>query len=227
VPATDDAPAFANDVSCVAVVGTSGCGFEQHLESMLKAVTPSTAESVGRFDGVFGMGTVGHGDGPNAGFTRPGADLAIVVLAEEDDCSALDPELFNPASSVYSGDLNLRCFAFPGAVQPVERYADGLLVGRDPRRVHLLVIAGIPPDAAGGDFDAILSHPDMQERIDPDMPTRLEPSCNVPGRGFAFAPRRMVEVGRLLDARGAHASIQSVCQADFTPAFDALFALLR
>jgi hypothetical protein len=226
-PATDDIGAFANEVSCVAVTGTGGCGFEQPLEAILKAVTPSTVLPTGRFDGVFSMGTTGHADGANAGFLRRDADLAIVLLTKEEDCSALDPELFNPTSSVYSGDLNLRCFSFPGAVQPFERYADGLTAGRDARRIHFLPIVGVPDEAAGSDFEAILAHPDMQELIDPSMPTRLRPSCNIPGLGFAYPPRRIVDVGRLLDAQGASVSIQSVCQADFTPAIDALIALLR
>jgi hypothetical protein len=226
-PSTDEPRAFANEVSCVAVTGTGGCGFEQPLEAILKAVTPSTQGPSGRFDGTFSMGTVGHADGANAGFLRPDADLAIVLLTKEEDCSALDPELFNPSSSVYSGDLNLRCFSFPGAVQPFERYADGLTAGRDARRIHFLPIVGVPDEAAGSDFEAILAHPDMQEMIDPSMPTRLRPSCNIPGIGFAFPPRRIVEVGRLLDAEGASVSIQSICQADFTPAIDALITLLR
>jgi hypothetical protein len=227
-PSTDDAGSFASELTCVAVAGTGGCGFEQPLEAVLKALTPSTTGPTGRFDGSFSMGTTGHADGRNAGFLRPDADLAIVILTDEEDCSALDPELFNPSSSVYSGDLNLRCFSFPGAVQTVGRYADGLLAGRDPRRVHYLLIAGVPTDVSGrSDYGAILEHPDMIEQIDSTMPTRLRPSCNVAGRGFAFPPRRMVELGRELDRGGASVSIQSICQADFTPAFDALLALLR
>jgi len=40
----------------------------------------------------------------------------------------------------------------------------------------------------------------------------------VPGRGLAFPPRRIVQVGRGLDARGVSTTMQSICQADFTPA---------
>ncbi len=226
-PATDDPDAFASSLACVASAGTGGCGFEQPLEAMLKAVTPSTVGATGRFDGTFSMGTTGHADLENAGFLGPNADLLLVLLSDEEDCSALDPELFNPSSAIYTGDLNLRCYSYPGAIQPVERYVDGLLAGRDPRRVHYVPIAGIPTYVAGTDYEGILSDPSMQEMIDPDVPTRLRPSCNVAGRGFAFAPRRMVEVGRQLDDRGAAVTIQSVCEADFSPAFDAIDALLR
>jgi hypothetical protein len=225
-PSTDDGRAFATDVACVAVTGSGGCGFEQPLEALLKAVTPSTLGPSGRFDGNFSMGSAGHADGANRGFLRRGAALLIVLLTKEEDCSALDPELFNPTSSVYSGDLNLRCFSFPGAIQPAGRYADGLVAGRDPRLIYFVPIVGVPLEAVGDDFVAILSHPDMQEEIDPAAPGRLRPSCNEPGAGLAYAPRRIVDVGRELDGRGAHVTIQSACQTDFTPAIDALLALV-
>ncbi|MCZ7685533.1 MAG: hypothetical protein M5U28_44845 [Sandaracinaceae bacterium] len=35
----------AADFACVATVGTGGCGFEQQLEAVLKAATPSTSPS--------------------------------------------------------------------------------------------------------------------------------------------------------------------------------------
>jgi hypothetical protein len=85
---------------------------------------------------------------------------------------------------------------------------------------------GVPLEAVGDDFVAILAHPDMQEEIDPAAPGRLRPSCNEPGAGLAYAPRRIVDVGRELDGRGAHVTIQSACQTDFTPAIDALLALV-
>jgi hypothetical protein len=214
----DDASAFATDVACVAVVGTGGCGFEQPLEAILKATSVGSG---------FSMGTSGHADGANAGFLRPGAQLTIVALTDEEDCSASDPELFNPTTSEYPGDLNLRCFEYPEAVHPVSRYVDGLLATRNPAQVSFVAIAGIPPETAGTDYAAILTHPDMQERIDPSMPTRLAPSCNVPGRGFAFPPRRIVTLARDLTALGARASAQSICQDDLTVATDAIVAVSR
>ncbi|NCQ59207.1 MAG: hypothetical protein GW913_00895 [Myxococcales bacterium] len=61
-----DSPEYlSGELNCVASVGTSGCGFEQHLDAMLKAVTPSTSST------TFVMGTRGHGDVENAGFLRP------------------------------------------------------------------------------------------------------------------------------------------------------------
>ncbi|MEM1414476.1 MAG: hypothetical protein AAGH15_06235, partial [Myxococcota bacterium] len=211
--------AVANDVACVAE-GTDGCDFEQHLDAALKAITPP--ESPLRFQ----EGTLGNGD-VNAGFIRPGATLAIVVLADEDDCSILDPDLYNPGSTRYPGDLNLRCFNHPEAVHPVSRYVEGLAAGRDPRRLVFATIAGVPVDIGtpfgeAPDFAGILSDPLMIERVDDDNPNRLETSCNLPGRGLAFAPRRLVQTAEGLAAQGAYATLQSICQSNLAPALDAI-----
>jgi hypothetical protein len=215
----------AMDLQCVAL-DNRGCGFQQQLEAALKALTPSSSPI------TFAMGTVGHGDAANRGFVRPGSLLVVVVVTIEDDCSAADPDLFNPSSTRYSGDLNLRCFMYPEAIQPVSRYVDGLLALRAdaPERLVYAAIAGVPPESVFDpetiDYDRILDHPMMQERVDPAMPTRLIPSCNVPGRGIAFPPRRLVSVAAGLQARGATTTIASVCQADFAPALNALIATL-
>jgi hypothetical protein len=227
-PSREDAETFAARASCLLVAGTNGCGFEQPLEAILKAVTSSTQGPVGAFDGRFARGTSGHADGANAGFSRPDSVLAIVAMADEDDCSARDPELFNPSSTVYTAPLNLRCFEHASALHPIERYVDGLLATRGwAEQLVFALLAGVPPDAASEpdvppDYDAILSHPDMQVRVDPDMPMRLHPSCSDPGTSFAFPPRRLVEVARALDARGVVTAAPSLCEPDWTAAFDAI-----
>src|SRR5262245_27853387 len=53
-------------VACMTALGEGGCGFEQHLEAMRAALSP---------DHVV-----------NAGFLRYDAALAVVILADEDDC---------------------------------------------------------------------------------------------------------------------------------------------
>jgi hypothetical protein len=59
-------------LSCATLLGDSGCGFEHQLGSITRALgadgSPMPAE--------------------NAGFLRPEAELAIIVLSNEDDCSA-------------------------------------------------------------------------------------------------------------------------------------------
>lgn len=71
----------------LAVVGTSGCNYEAHLMSMKRAL---------------------QGNAGNAGFLRDDAYLAVVFIADEDDCSVRDdrgsffsqPDLFTLHSSL-------------------------------------------------------------------------------------------------------------------------------
>jgi hypothetical protein len=94
---------LADQFACMARLGTSGCGFEQHLESMRRALA-----------------------GANDGFLRPEAALAVVILADEDDCSARDPALFSTAAEQNGTDTELgplgsfRCFEFGVECDPVD-----------------------------------------------------------------------------------------------------------
>ncbi|MBZ0121285.1 MAG: hypothetical protein K8H88_30090, partial [Sandaracinaceae bacterium] len=124
----EDAEPDARRLACVAMAGVGGCGFEQQLEAMLKALSPSAPTSwtaPGYATPRFFRDTLGHGGG---GLVRSGSVVAIVVVAEEDDCSASDPSIFDPQSEQYAGDLNLRCHRHADqAVHPIARYVEGLL----------------------------------------------------------------------------------------------------
>ena len=58
---------------CIGLLGASGCGFEQPLASI---------------DRALGADGLGPPPSQNAGFLRPDAYLGIVMLTNEDDCSA-------------------------------------------------------------------------------------------------------------------------------------------
>jgi hypothetical protein len=232
-----DPDAFATQVACVAVTGTGGCGFEQQLEALLKAASPSapTAWTAPGYTAPrFFQDTFGHADRENDGFIRAESVLALVPVTDEEDCSARDPELFNPTSATYgSTDLNLRCFAHAdAALHPISRFVDGFLQLRE--RPGLLVyapITGIPqdlvPDADdASDYERLVS-PDptvrddrMEERVDPSMPTRLMTSCTntIPERGSAFPPVRIVRVAQELENRGAGVTVQSICEDSYSGA---------
>lgn len=223
--ASAEAERRQRDFACVASLGTQGCGFEQQLEAALKAVTPSTSPI------RFVSGT-GHADGANAGFLRPNAVLAIVLLTDEDDCSALDPEIFSRSTARYPIELsNLRCAQYAseaqGALQPVQRYVDGFLaaVGGDASRLVVSVIAGVPaalaPDGTAPDIEALLAHPDLQTRADPDHAGQVVPSCPQTGPWLAYPPRRLLQVARGL---GDSATVSSICRADLLPALRAVSA---
>jgi hypothetical protein len=126
-----------------AMVGALGCGFEQHLSAMSRAF-----------------------DHPaNAGFLRPDANLAVVILADEDDCSVRNAGVFGPDSAALGAIHSFRCFRFGvtcdqdaneiGAktncrsnensqyIDAVQPYIDRLIALKgDERRVMVGVIAG-------------------------------------------------------------------------------------
>ena len=221
-PGTDDPDAFATDLACVAALGTNGCGFERQLEAVLKAVSPSSATSW-TADGFvapsFFGGSSGHALDANAGFLRDESLLAILIVSDEEDCSAADTELFDQDSVRYAGDLNLRCFQHPDALHPVSRFVEGLAQLR--RRTTRLVvgsIVGVPlevePSSAVPSYDTILAHPRMVEEIDASA-TRLRASCDTP-RGLAFPPRRILTMQRDLEALGAATTTGSIRQSSYT-----------
>ena len=83
--------------SCIARVGVHGCGFEQPLESMRRALDGSRQQ--------------------NLGFLREDALLAIIFVTDEDDCSVKNARMFEgtPLTSIDEplGPLaSFRCFDF-------------------------------------------------------------------------------------------------------------------
>jgi hypothetical protein len=224
--ATQTPEQFGADFRCVVTTGTGGCGFEQPLEATLKAVTPSTSAV------TFYGGTRGHADVENAGFLRRDSVIALVLVTDEEDCSVATgyEGIFDQSpTSDYTGDLNLRCFLYPETQWPVARYVDGFRALR-PGRPDLLVvgaITGVPVDlVASGTprYEVILSDSRMVQQVDTSpgsSGSRLVPSCNVPGRGIAFPPRRIVQVAQ---GFGDNGIVQSICQDSYTGALDAIIA---
>jgi hypothetical protein len=57
----------------------------------------------------------------------------------------------------------------------------------------------------------------MQPVIDRSSPDgELVPSCQRPGTGLAFPPRRLVTLAQRLERRGAGASSSSICGQDLS-----------
>ena len=168
-----DVTKLANDLRCTASLGTGGCGFEQQLESPLKALWPrrlvdvSGAEvpSLFRFISTTAEGTWGRGDlpvaeGGNLGFLRPATDpspslIVVVAVTDEDDCSVKDTGHLRPNNQLPEGsplrmeDINLRCFLHKEYLFDLEaRYYTAfraLRTGMEDR-VMFAAIAGVPAD---------------------------------------------------------------------------------
>ena len=206
-------PEMADQFACMAELGTGGCGFEQHFESMRRAL-----------------------DGRNAGFLRPDAFLAVIFIQDEDDCSAADRSVFGDDPDL--GHLSsYRCFEYgvrcepddPRATGPrldcvprddspymedVGTYVDFLrALKADPARIIVAGIAG----AAGP----------VQVEVDPTRPTGelwTRPVCTVcPGGGTScsaplVSARPAVRLHALLDAFPQKSTFQDLCAYD--PAID-------
>lgn len=116
---------LARDFGCIAQLGTTGCGYEQQLESALRALTAQPE---------------------NDGFLRRDAPLAIVFVSDEDDCSAQDPTIFDP-DDPGQGELPTRCVRLTEKLHPVSRYVTGFRALKDnPQRLAVVAITG-PPGA--------------------------------------------------------------------------------
>ncbi len=196
-----DAGQTAEDFTCMLQLGTSGCGLEQPLEAGLKALWPSADDSVT----FFGPSALGHGDAENAGFLREDSLLAVIVVSDEDDCSAQDIHIFeHPETAepeIAEQPPNLRCYHNPDRLYPIERYLDNLKALRPgmEERIIFGLVAGVPPELVNSESDLpthilgkveadpaeiddyyqqILDAPEMEQKIRSDG-QNLEPSCTV------------------------------------------------
>lgn len=218
---------FTGDISavfsCMARIGTSGCGYEHQLEAVRRALT-----------------------GPdNAGFLRPNAYLAIIVITDEDDCSApADSDLF--ATAIAGQADSFRCslegHACLGAPVPPMSFmaplseclprADGRLLAvedivRDISALKSnpgkLIVAGIygwplPGQEAAARYTTGLSgNNNTANRV-----MEIKPICTS-GNGSAAPGLR---VRRFVESFDNHASF-SICQDDFRAAMQQIGAKIR
>jgi hypothetical protein len=205
-------------LACISHVGDAGCGFESPLEAMKRALDGSRAE--------------------NAGFLRPGAFLAVVILTDEDDCSA-DPGLFQQPDKVV-GSFDVRCTqpAYrcdqriapdqPGAytncavrtdsfLTDPSKYASFLTGLKGAANVAVAVVAGDPtPNIRIGDLQ-------IGTR---DQPLALEPSCQATINGNAAIGRPADRLATFLANFGARGLFRTVCQEDYAGALTDIGNLL-
>lgn len=200
--------------SQIANVGAAGCGIEQHLEAMKRALDGSQPQ--------------------NAGFVRPGAYLAVVIVADEDDCSLAKSTIFDaPRDASYGDIVNFRCTSegvscdvgnpdlnVPGAredchpdeasttIAGVDRYIEFLrTLKADPRDVVVAGILGTPtPFATTGEKG----------------PTTLSPSCRYDGQ-FAFPA---VRTAAFLEGF-EHATLAPICAGDLSGSLTQIGALVK
>ena len=82
---------LASAFAAIASVGSAGCGFEQPFQAVKVALDNNPA---------------------NAGFLRASANLAIVMVTDEDDCSASHVALFGSDTATLGALQSFRCTRF-------------------------------------------------------------------------------------------------------------------
>jgi hypothetical protein len=144
-------PTLVADFQANVRVGTGGSGKEQGLEAMRLALTDRIA------------------DGTNAGFLRPGARLAVVILSDEDDCSETNVP--------FVGTTNDRCHdptfkaGGPGAAEPVADFVQLLQgpIAGERREIAAAGIIAVDPVTRARDtqcataFDSVVRYFDFVE----------------------------------------------------------------
>ena len=206
-------------LACVAKLGTGGCGFEAPLAAVEKALDGSHAE--------------------NAGFLRPGAYLAVIILTDEDDASVDDPAIFGlDASAVGPGDFRAQPMDAYDCDRPIDGTAPGSYHGctvrtgsyladpagfagflaglKSPGQVVVGVIGGDPtPDLETGAITTPFN-----------QPLALLPSCTATINGNYAIGRPGLRLADFADQFGDHGLYDTVCQPDYSQTLADLGALL-
>ncbi len=191
-------------------LGSAGCGFEQPLAATRRALVNDA----------------------NTGFARNDANLLVVMLMDEDDCSALDPQLFGPDSPTLGAQESFRCTRF-GVVcdEPLDNvgtktncrpavgspYVDDTsafvtamrTVRRDPARVAVAAIAGDPTPVA------------IELRTPPGggaATPALAHSCSWQAATGSHVADPAARIAAVVDALAPNASFSSICADNLEPA---------
>ena len=207
----------------MASVGATGCGFEQPLAAMRAALDNNPA---------------------NAGFLRPDALLAVVFLADEDDCSVKDPAFFGPESGSLGPLQSFRCTRFgvtcanggatPDAMnqlgpkdQCTASTSSTLLDDVAPYRDFLVGLKGDPRKViVGGILGATEPVVTELRAINGTQAVSLAHSCTYQGPSGIEVGDPAIRLQSFLDLFPDRATISTICQPDLSGALDAIGQLV-
>lgn len=219
---------FTGDISqvftCMATLGDRGCGYEHQLQAVRVALYESITSE-------------------NAGFLRPNAYLGIILLTDEDDCSA------EPSSTLFTDDPtfagtspSLRCaqsgHLCDGKSPPIGGFRAPLAQCTSNESGRLVKVADVVKSVR-----ALKERPDQQIIVaaitgwsdDPaatyeygvppgERNVDYLPVCR--GQGAEGQATAAIRVREFVQAFGANGSIHPICTNDFGPAMKRIGAAL-
>jgi hypothetical protein len=201
----------------IAQPGAGGCGFEQHLHAMQRSFANPA----------------------NAGFLRPGANLAVIVIGDEDDCSMRDaPALLGPEGGELGPLQSFRCTRFgvtcdqdltsvgdktncvpqvDGLVQDVQPFVDSLIALKNDER--MIMVAGVI-----GDPEPFA----IEERsINGQTQLALAASCTADGPLGPQIAEPGARLAAFLGAFPGRSQQTSICSADLSAPLGAIGATAK
>src|ERR1700733_6469590 len=229
-------------LSCIAQVGSSGCGFEAPLEAMKRALDGSQPA--------------------NAGFIRDGAYLAVIFLTDEDDASVRDDSVFllpdatvgghndfrvqplfaytcdQPISATMGGDYTNCVPRTDSYLQITAFYEQFLRSVKNPAQIVVAAVAGPPPNFMTNDtppqFAANLNgNPSATDIVTGaftlggnTQALALEPSCEATINGNPAYGRPGVRLADFITSFGDRGRYYTVCQPDYSAALTDIGATL-
>ncbi|MDC0667339.1 vWA domain-containing protein [Nannocystis radixulma] len=242
---------------CFGPQGVSGCGFEQHLESMYKALALASQET----------------SGTNYGFIRDTAILSIVFITDELDCSHNDKfkEIFTTNKTFWedpdrpdatsavcfnagvkcegAGPTYTRCESAnfgidgnPGAddadavLQPLSKYINFVQGLENEKKtfdttqeVLVALIAGVPPGYESGDKEIV-----YEDDTDPEEQALfgIGKGCTLPNPDDPMNPQTAMPPVREREFAeafqvGDDRNLFSICQDDYSIALQAIANKIR
>ncbi len=204
---------LADTFSCIAQLGISGCSFEQPLESLKRALQSSNTD--------------------NAGFLRDDAWLVLILLTNEDDCSASVPELFGDEDGPLGPLASFRCFESGVVCDDDQPRTLGVKTGCQSREnsTYLRSIAeyasffkGLKSDPSDVIIAGIMGNPTPVTVIrGTDDNPRLDASCASPVAGEATPAVRIASFLSSFPARNVSTTI---CNDDLSDALTVIGELV-
>jgi len=220
--------------ACIANLGEDGCGFEHQIQSVVRALGADPAFPL---------------PDKNAGFLRPPAYLAIVLVTNEDDDSAppvtplfdtssksvADP--YGPLQSYRANEYGHLCNGAPPPRAMAASFPPGACVSAEDKGLLIPVqtmvseIKALKPDPSKIFVAAIAGPPDPYDVIMVDAPARTsDAQAGIKWPNVAHSCMENsgeygdpgVRLKAFVDAFGANGVFESICADSFAPALTAI-----